>query len=82
LESLVGVRVILIEARPRRIELGNQDRQEDDREQLQQHIPKRSFPKFCGVDLAIWIIKCEDYFNLYRVPDFMKTIVGPSLAGH
>ena len=46
-----------------------------DGEQLQQHIPRMPFPKFGGTDPAIWIIQCEDYFNLYRVPDFLKSTV-------
>jgi hypothetical protein len=50
-------------------------RQERDGEQLQQHISKMPFPKFGGTDPTIWIIQCEDYFNLYRVPDFMKSTV-------
>jgi hypothetical protein len=33
------------------------------------------FPKFGGTDPTIWIIQCEDYFILYRVPNFMKSIV-------
>jgi hypothetical protein len=33
------------------------------------------FPKFGGTDLVIWIIQCEDYFNFYRVPDFLKSMV-------
>jgi hypothetical protein len=56
----------------REVSSGQLDR---DGEQLQQHIPRMPFPKFGGTDPAIWIIQCEDYFNLYRVPDFLKSTV-------
>lgn len=40
--------------------------------ELQQHVPKMLFPKFGGKEPAIWLNRCEDYFNMYQVPGAMK----------
>lgn len=32
------------------------------------------FPRFDGWDLAIWLVKCEDYFVLYCVLEAMKVV--------
>jgi hypothetical protein len=53
----------------RRGALPNQD--QGGRE-LQQHVPKMLFPKFGGKEPAIWLNRCEDYFNMYQVPGAMK----------
>lgn len=33
--------------------------------------PKLSFPKFSGVNPTIWLDKCEDYFEIYKVNQHM-----------
>lgn len=34
--------------------------------------PKIAFPHFDGKDPKIWRTKCEDYFQLYNVPDHLR----------
>jgi hypothetical protein len=46
-----------------------------DHEQGQNHAPRMSLPRFSGVDPGIWVVNCEDYFNVYRVPKAMKVKV-------
>jgi hypothetical protein len=42
-----------------------------------------SFPRFSGVDPGIWVVNCEDYFNVYRVPEAMKvTVASMNMEGN
>ena len=44
----------------------------DPTRQMKPTAPKLSFPRFDGSNPRIWKSKCEDYFQLYSVPEAMK----------
>ncbi|XP_073357959.1 uncharacterized protein [Aegilops tauschii subsp. strangulata] len=37
-----------------------------------QWMPKMDFPRFDGIDVRIWLDKCEAFFRLYHIPDSFK----------
>jgi hypothetical protein len=37
------------------------------------HLPKLDFPKFNGENPKIWCRKCEVYFDVFLVPEQLKT---------